>query len=127
MEENLSEDSLDNGGVNCEDVNRDYMDGGKRAWGDDKVDKYEFQREYGAVIYVHVETTNRVITHLLIAKSRVGPVKSLSVPRLELCGAVLLAELSSALLLKLPDESFRTFWTNLTIVLAWLNKPPYKR
>ncbi|XP_060665574.1 uncharacterized protein LOC132797817 [Drosophila nasuta] len=58
-------------------------------------------------------------------ETKVAPVKSLSVPRLELCGAVLLAELSAALLLNLPAESFQTFfWTDSTIVLAWLNKPP---
>ncbi|XP_060665680.1 uncharacterized protein LOC132797951 [Drosophila nasuta] len=83
------------------------------------------ERAYGAAIYVRVETANKVSTHLLTAKTKVAPVKSLSVPRLELCGAVLLAELSAALLLNLPAESFQTFfWTDSTIVLAWLNKPP---
>ncbi|XP_051864343.1 uncharacterized protein LOC127566356 [Drosophila albomicans] len=83
------------------------------------------ERAYGAAIYVRVETANKVSTHLLTAKTIVAPVKSLSVPRLELCGAVLLAELSAALLLNLPAESFQTFfWTDSTIVLAWLNKPP---
>ncbi|XP_060665550.1 uncharacterized protein LOC132797788 [Drosophila nasuta] len=83
------------------------------------------ERAYGAAIYVRVETANKVSTHLLTAKTIVAPVKSLSVPRLELCGAVLLAELSATLLLNLPAESFQTFfWTDSTIVLAWLNKPP---
>ncbi|XP_060665549.1 uncharacterized protein LOC132797787 [Drosophila nasuta] len=83
------------------------------------------ERAYGAAIHVRVETANKVSTHLLTAKTKVAPVKSLSVPRLELCGAVLLAELSAALLLNLPAESFQTFfWTDSTIVLAWLNKPP---
>ncbi|XP_051864223.1 uncharacterized protein LOC127566243 [Drosophila albomicans] len=85
----------------------------------------ETKRAYGAAIYVRVETANKVSTHLLTAKTIVAPVKTLSVPRLELCGAVLLAELSAALLLNLPAESFQTFfWTDSTIVLAWLNKPP---
>ncbi|XP_062141968.1 uncharacterized protein LOC133850025 [Drosophila sulfurigaster albostrigata] len=83
------------------------------------------ERAYGAAIYFRVETANKVSTHLLTAKTIVAPVKSLSVPRLELCGAVLLAELSAALLLNLPAESFQTFfWTDSTIVIAWLNKPP---
>ncbi|XP_060665543.1 uncharacterized protein LOC132797782 [Drosophila nasuta] len=63
------------------------------------------ERAYGAAIYVRVETANKVSTHLLTAKTIVAPVKSLSVPRLELCGAVLLAELSATLLLNLPAET----------------------
>ncbi|XP_051864261.1 uncharacterized protein LOC127566283 [Drosophila albomicans] len=83
------------------------------------------ERAYGAAIYVRVETANKFSTHLLTAKTKVAPVKSLSVPRLELCDAVLLAELFAALLLNLPAERFQTFfWTDSTIVLAWLNKPP---
>ncbi|XP_060665700.1 uncharacterized protein LOC132797981 [Drosophila nasuta] len=83
------------------------------------------ERAYGAAIYVRVEMASKVSTHLLTAKTKVAPVKSLSVPRLELCGAVLLDELSAALLLNLPAESFQTFfWTDSTIVLAWFNKPP---
>ncbi|XP_051864162.1 uncharacterized protein LOC127566222 [Drosophila albomicans] len=83
------------------------------------------ERAYRAAIHVRVEMASKVSTHLLTAKTKVAPVKSLSVPRLELCGADLLAELSAALLLNLPAESFQTFfWTDSTIVLAWLNKPP---
>ncbi|XP_060665537.1 uncharacterized protein LOC132797774 [Drosophila nasuta] len=63
------------------------------------------ERAYGAAIYVRVEMASKVSTHLLTAKTKVAPVKSLSVPRLELCGAVLLDELSAALLLNLPAET----------------------
>jgi len=85
------------------------------------------ERAYGAAIYVRIETSQKVTTQLLTAKTRVAPVKSLSVPRLELCGAVLLAELTSALLHNLPAAVFQSFyWTDSTIVLAWLNKPPCK-
>ncbi|XP_062138858.1 uncharacterized protein LOC133847691 [Drosophila sulfurigaster albostrigata] len=54
------------------------------------------ERAYGAAIYVRVETANKVSTHLLTAKTKVAPVK------------------------KFPDF----LWTDSTIVLAWLNKPP---
>ncbi|XP_041449494.1 uncharacterized protein LOC121404255 [Drosophila obscura] len=82
------------------------------------------QRAYGAAIYVRVERPNGIFCSLLTAKTRVAPVRTISLPRLELCGAVLLAELSAAILPQMPlDSSQVSFWTDSTIVLAWLHKP----
>ncbi|XP_041450162.1 uncharacterized protein LOC121404571 [Drosophila obscura] len=81
------------------------------------------QRAYGAAIYVRVERPHGIFCSLLTAKTRVAPVKTISLPRLELCGAVLLAELSAAILPEMPlDTSQVSFWTDSTIVLAWLHK-----
>jgi len=83
------------------------------------------QRAYGASLYVRTEVNGQISIHLLTAKTRVAPVKTVSLPRLELCGAVLLAELSSAIIPQLPVESSEIFfWTDSTIVLAWLSKTP---
>ncbi|XP_041451907.1 uncharacterized protein LOC121405322 [Drosophila obscura] len=82
------------------------------------------QRAYGAAIYIRVERPQGIVCALLTAKTRVAPVKTVSLPRLELCGAVLLTELSEAILPQLPlDTSQVSFWTDSTIVLAWLNRP----
>ncbi|XP_041449449.1 uncharacterized protein LOC121404235 [Drosophila obscura] len=82
------------------------------------------QRAYGAAIYIRVERPQGIVCALLTAKARVAPVKTVSLPRLELCGAVLLTELSEAILPQLPlDTSQVSFWTDSTIVLAWLNRP----
>ena len=51
------------------------------------------QSGYGAVIYIVTFFDGQFDSNLLIAKSKVAPVKPLSVPRLELCGALLLARL----------------------------------
>ncbi|XP_044314736.1 uncharacterized protein LOC123037552 [Drosophila rhopaloa] len=73
------------------------------------------QSAYGAAIFVRVETTDGCFTHLLLSKTRVAPVKSLSIPRLELCGAVLLSELAAAVLSEMPPTQYDTYyWTDST-------------
>ncbi|XP_043642531.1 uncharacterized protein LOC122612775 [Drosophila teissieri] len=79
---------------------------------------------YGAAIFVRIETKEGCCTHLLTSKTRVAPVRSISIPRLELCGAVLLTELAALVISEMPPDVYETFyWTDSTIVLAWLSKP----
>nr|XP_041630532.1 uncharacterized protein LOC121501962 [Drosophila kikkawai] len=80
------------------------------------------QKAYGAAIYVRVVMGHQILTRLLTAKTRVAPVKTVSLPRLELCGAVLLTEMVTAILPHLPTASSDLrCWTDSTIVLAWLH------
>ncbi|XP_076247964.1 uncharacterized protein LOC143187623 [Calliopsis andreniformis] len=81
---------------------------------------------YSAVTYLRVTTVNNeVFTSLLMAKTRVAPIKTQSIPVLELNGAVLLAELIVHLRksLSLPIDRV-VCWTDSTIALAWLKKHP---
>ncbi len=74
---------------------------------------------YGGVIYlrtVYQDTTTEVA--LVMAKSRVAPLKQCTIPRLELCGALTLEFVSKEIQIPLKH----TFaWTDSSIVLAWLN------
>lgn len=80
---------------------------------------------YAAVVYLRVITPHGIHVSLIIAKTRVAPVKQVTVPRLELCGAVLLSKLLKDVQhsLQLPEESVFA-WTDSMIVLAWLRRTP---
>lgn len=80
---------------------------------------------YSAVVYLRVITANAIHTSLVIAKTKVAPVKQVSLPRLELCGAVLLAKLMKDVMTSLKISEEATFaWTDSMIVLSWLRKNP---
>ncbi|GBM60717.1 hypothetical protein AVEN_147972-1 [Araneus ventricosus] len=79
---------------------------------------------YGAFIYVKsINCYGGSEVKLLISKSRVAPLKFVTIPRLELCAAVLLSKLMRRVLRALKLEVSKTyFWTDRTIVLSWLEK-----
>lgn len=83
-------------------------------------------RAYAAVVYLR--TTNQqkeVNISLLTAKSKVAPIKTISVPRLELCAAVLLAKLLEFVQKATRLQSCTTYaWTDSTVVRAWLKQHP---
>ena len=77
---------------------------------------------YSGVIYTRVEETDgKVHIALVTSKTRVAPIKRLSIPRLELCGAHLLAKLLSHVRDTLKDVMA---WTDSTIVINWLDGNP---
>ncbi|XP_051165703.1 uncharacterized protein LOC127284351 [Leptopilina boulardi] len=80
---------------------------------------------YAAVVYLRViSRSGDVQISLLSSKTKVAPEKQLSVPRLELCGAVLLARLMKQLLALSEFNSFQSYcWTDSSIVRAWLKLP----
>ncbi|XP_070067196.1 uncharacterized protein [Drosophila virilis] len=63
------------------------------------------QRAYGTALYLRVEINGCISTHL--ATKIVAPVKTVSLPRLELCGAVLLSKLTTAVIPQLPFQTNR--------------------
>lgn len=84
------------------------------------------ENAYAAAIYTRVQLENQsVFVNLLTSKSRVSPVKNLSIPKLELCGAVLLADMVNSIIPSLNISNYEVFkWTDSTIVLSWLRKDP---
>lgn len=84
------------------------------------------QIAFGACIYLRQLTgAGTWGVHLLCAKSRVAPTKTLTIPRLELSGSLLLSELmcrvSKAINVSLDNIYC---WCDSTVVLAWINGVP---
>lgn len=78
---------------------------------------------YAAVVYFRsMDTDGKVYVSLVTAKTKVAPIKRLTIPRLELCGAQLLAHLLYHLkeLFDIPCHAIYA-WTDSTIVLDWLS------
>lgn len=86
------------------------------------------QLAYGACVYLRVINTQGLCySQLYSSKSRVAPIGQTTIPRLELCGAVLLSNLVNdvyselqKLNISLSTNHF-TYWTDSSIVLAWIN------
>lgn len=80
---------------------------------------------YGACIYiVSTDDSGHSLSNLICSKSRVSPIKTISLPRLELCAALLLAQLMNTVRQALKLDVTCYFWTDSKIVLAWLNDQP---
>ncbi|XP_017797536.1 PREDICTED: uncharacterized protein LOC108578672 [Habropoda laboriosa] len=84
------------------------------------------ERAYGACLYARtIDEAGRIENHLLCAKSRVAPLKTITLARLELCGAALLASLYASIRRAISVKIHDTFlWTDSTIVLNWINAQP---
>ncbi|CAK9799110.1 hypothetical protein ANTPLA_LOCUS1901 [Anthophora plagiata] len=83
---------------------------------------------YGACIYLRSDNRkgDRKIS-LLCAKSRIASVKTISLPRLELCAAKLLANLTKETIGALTHLKIDKvlLWSDSTITLHWIKTPPH--
>ena len=84
---------------------------------------------YAAVIYYKTTTAlNQIKVTLVVAKTKEAPLKSkLTIPRLELCAALLLSRLMKKTTQALQEPNIKTFaWTDSMITLAWIRGKPNK-
>lgn len=78
---------------------------------------------YGGCAYVRSsDKDGNIYCHLLFSKSKVAPTKPTTIPRLELCGAFVVAKLANKVqnALRLTFDRC-VFWTDSKIVLGWIN------
>lgn len=81
---------------------------------------------YGGLVYVRTEYPNGTIKcNLLTSKSRVAPIKELTIPRLELAAAEILARLVTEVKKSMEFDKMEYYlYTDSAIVLHWIRKPP---
>lgn len=90
---------------------------------------YASPRAYGTFIYVRARSMNGGYnSQLLISKSRVAPLKHISLPRLELLACVVGTRLCAyvktvPVLSSVPEH----FWTDSLVTLHWTRNTPAKR
>ncbi|XP_013185504.2 uncharacterized protein LOC106131061 [Amyelois transitella] len=81
---------------------------------------------YAAVVYIRViDKCSNINVNLVTSKTKVAPIKQLSIPRLELCGATILSKLliEVADILGIPKQHIHA-WSDSSVVLAWLSIHP---
>lgn len=81
---------------------------------------------YAAVIYMRIiNKEGLVCVNLVTSKTKVSPIKQVTIPRLELCGASLLCGLLQrvAKTLNISKNNIHA-WTDSSVVLAWLGSHP---
>ncbi|XP_031639210.1 uncharacterized protein LOC116351270 [Contarinia nasturtii] len=81
------------------------------------------EKGYGVGIYVRTKGKEGYQTEILISKSRVAPLKILSIPRLELCSASILMNAIEMIYPIFSKEVIGIYcWTDSMITLQWIKK-----
>lgn len=85
------------------------------------------QSAYAGAVYIKSKIGNDIFVNLLYSKTKVAPLKKISIPRLELMGALLLARMISHLKSVIGFQNKSIFyWSDSQITLAWI-KSSHKR
>ena len=115
------------------EVPRCYSDGGRGRWTEASKELHVFAdaspKAYGAVVYLRLTYPDGSVTvSFVMSKARVAPLKRQTLPRLELLGCLLAAQLFNVVrnALQLPSDVNCTFWTDSMIALGWVRGRPQR-
>ncbi|XP_011858208.1 PREDICTED: uncharacterized protein LOC105555775 [Vollenhovia emeryi] len=95
------------------------------TWSDSQVELHGFsdasQLAMAAVIYISVHDSNGATFSLVCSKTKVAPLKRLSIPRLELTAVLLLSRLMQYVKATLNmDVTATHMWTESLVTLSWI-------
>ncbi|GFS91648.1 integrase catalytic domain-containing protein [Trichonephila clavipes] len=96
---------------------------------EDDVELHSFcddsKKAYGAAIYLRTKSRNGISVKLVTSKSRVAPLNCVTLPRLELLGALVAARLASKMkkIVNLKRSCLQYHWTDSKIVLFLIKDP----
>lgn len=81
---------------------------------------------YAATVYIVIQyQDSHRVSNLLASKTKLAPIKTVSIPRLELCGALLLTRLIDRCIQALSLKNRQVFaWSDSMITLAWVAACP---
>ncbi|XP_025156740.1 uncharacterized protein LOC112589069 [Harpegnathos saltator] len=79
------------------------------------------ERAYAAALYLKTSESSDVRVSLLLAKTKVAPLRQISLPRLELCAASFLVKIAAHAVevLKIPSSVVH-LWSDSTVALGWI-------
>ncbi|GFY18346.1 uncharacterized protein TNCV_2047521 [Trichonephila clavipes] len=79
------------------------------------------KKAYGTVVYLRIALKNgKTFTNFVASKCRVAPLKTISLPRLELMGALLSPRLSYKISKTINYITSSYFWTDSSITYFWI-------
>ncbi|XP_055603751.1 uncharacterized protein LOC129751982 [Uranotaenia lowii] len=85
------------------------------------------EQAYGCAVYFRVSSSEGVKCSLVMSRTKVAPLKRVSIPRLELMAALLGAKLVKTVL---NNHSLKVercvFWTDSQTALSWIQSDPHK-
>ncbi|XP_035216215.1 uncharacterized protein LOC118189664 [Stegodyphus dumicola] len=81
------------------------------------------KRAYATCAFLRAETIEGVKVQLVSARSRIAPIKELTIPRLELLSCLIGARLAKTILSDLKLKNCRTvFWSDSSTALGWIRR-----
>ena len=79
------------------------------------------EKAYAAVVYLRCCQSDSVRVTIIAAKTKVAPLKQVSLPRLELCAALLLARLTESVVHAINLVCPISAWSDSEVALSWIS------